>query len=97
MADRIRTALLDRHSMPPVLNGHDVDADLLSPDKVLVASGRILDPSYASAYIFQYETWQDELWDYLDTIGEFGFAHWWLAQAISRVRLIAAVRYRSLA
>lgn len=92
MADRIRTAVLDRHTVPPVLNGHDADADLLSPEKVLTASGRLLDPSYASAYIFQYETWQDELWDYLDTIGEFGFAHWWLAQAISRVRLIAAER-----
>lgn len=92
MADRIRTALLDRPSVPLALNGHDADADLLSPEKVLTASGRILDPTYASAYIFQYETWQDELWDYLDTIGEFGFAHWWLAQAISRVRLIAAER-----
>jgi len=89
MADRIRTAVLERSAPPVILNG---DTDLLSPEKVLTAGARILDPTYAAAYIFQYETWQDELWDYLDTIGEFGFAHWWLAQAISRVRLIAAER-----
>lgn len=89
MADRIRTAVLDRQSVPVTA---PADVDLLSPESVLTASGRLLDPTYAGAYIFQYETWQDELWDYLDTVGEFGFAHWWLAQAISRVRLIAAER-----
>jgi hypothetical protein len=44
--------------------------------------------------LFQYERWQDEIWDYLDIVGEFGYAHWWLAQAISRVRLVAAVRVK---
>lgn len=84
MADRIRTQLLDVDTKTIArLNGHH-------PDMPLVASGQLLDPTYASAHIFNYESWQDELWDYLDTIGEFGFAHWWLSQAIGRVRLIAA-------
>jgi hypothetical protein len=64
--------------------------DLTNPDQVLTAAARFVDPGYSNVAIFQYERWQDELWDYLETIGEFGFAHWWLAQGISRVRVIAA-------
>lgn len=58
--------------------------------EVLTSSARLIDPGYRNVNVFQYETWQDELWAYLDSIGEFGYAHWWLAQAISRVRVIAA-------
>lgn len=58
--------------------------------EVLTSSARLIDPGYRNVNVFQYETWQDELWAYLDSIGEFGYAHWWLAQAISRVRIIAA-------
>lgn len=57
---------------------------------VLTSSARLIDPAYRNLNVFQYETWQDELWAYLDSIGEFGYAHWWLAQSIGRVRLIAA-------
>jgi hypothetical protein len=56
----------------------------------LTAAARLIDPGYRNTYVFQYESWQDELWDYLDTIGEFSYAHWWMAQAMSRVRPIAA-------
>jgi hypothetical protein len=38
----------------------------------------------------QYESWQRELWDYYDDLGEFGYAVTWRANMISRVRLRAA-------
>lgn len=90
MADRLRT-LPERARTLEQTRREPLPADM-SVEDVLTASGRILYPSDANAYIFQYETWQDELWDYLDTIGEFAFAHWWIAAAISRIRLIAAER-----
>lgn len=37
----------------------------------------------------QYESWQRELWDYYDTMGDFGYAVTWRANMISRVRLRA--------
>lgn len=38
----------------------------------------------------QYESWQRELWDYYDTMGDFGYAVTWRANMVSRVRLRAA-------
>lgn len=38
----------------------------------------------------QYESWQRELWDYYDDMGEFGYAVTWRSNMISRVRLRAA-------
>lgn len=37
----------------------------------------------------QYESWQRELWDYYDDMGDFGYAVTWRANMISRVRLRA--------
>lgn len=37
----------------------------------------------------QYESWQRELWDYYDTMGDFGYAVTWRANMVSRVRLRA--------
>src|SRR3990170_4926211 len=37
----------------------------------------------------QYESWQRELWDYYDSMGEFGYAVTWRANMVSRVRLRA--------
>lgn len=42
------------------------------------------------ALVPQYESWQRELWDYYDSLGEFGYAVTWRANMISRVRLRAA-------
>jgi len=36
------------------------------------------------------ESWQDELWRYYTTVGEFNFGVWWLSNMLSRVRLRAA-------
>jgi len=37
----------------------------------------------------QYESWQRELWDYFDTMGDFGYAVTWRSNMISRIRLRA--------
>lgn len=42
------------------------------------------------ALVPQYESWQRELWDYYDTMGDFGYAVTWRANMVSRVRLRAA-------
>jgi hypothetical protein len=85
VTDRRRTSLATRPYVAH--NGHDDNASL-------VAAGQIIPSDPRANILFQYERWQDEIWEYLDTIGEFGYAHWWLAQAISRVRLVAAVRVK---
>lgn len=36
------------------------------------------------------EKWQDEVWRYYDTLGEFNYGIWWLSNMLSRVRLRAA-------
>lgn len=43
-----------------------------------------------SALVPQYESWQRELWDYYDSMGEFGYAVTWRSNMVSRVRLRAA-------
>ena len=87
MADRRRTTLISDAPLALRANGHDDSASL-------VAAGTIIPADSRATVLFQYERWQDEIWDYLDTVGEFGYAHWWLAQAISRVRLVAAERVK---
>jgi hypothetical protein len=37
----------------------------------------------------QYESWQRELWDYYDDMGDFGYAVTWRSNMVSRVRLRA--------
>lgn len=37
----------------------------------------------------QYESWQRELWDYYDSMGDFGYAVTWRSNMVSRVRLRA--------
>lgn len=85
MTDRRRTSLAVYEPRAVARNGHDDSA-------ALTAAGMIIPPDSRANLLFRYERWQDEVWDYLDTVGEFGYGHWWLAQAISRVRLVAAVR-----
>jgi hypothetical protein len=36
------------------------------------------------------ESWQEEVWRYHETLGEFNYGVWWLANMLSRVRLRAA-------
>lgn len=76
--------------VPPSFEPPTVD-DVTPPESMtaaalavtsLVGSRRQLVP--------QYESWQRELWDYYDTMGDFGYAVTWRANMISRVRLRAA-------
>jgi hypothetical protein len=41
------------------------------------------------ALVPQYESWQRELWDYYDEMGDFGYAVTWRSNMVSRVRLRA--------
>lgn len=41
--------------------------------------------------LFNTEEWQTRAWEYYDTVGEFRFGTNWIANALSRVRLIAAM------
>lgn len=54
----------------------------------LTASATILRPIRRLAP--KYDTWQDEVWDYYDRLGELFDGVDWLAKTISRVRLVAA-------
>lgn len=59
----------------------------------LTAAAKILDPNSVGAtkYDIQYESWQEEAWSFYRAEGEFWYGVSWLAQALSRVKLIAAV------
>lgn len=54
----------------------------------VVASATVLKPQKSLSP--QYDSWQEQLWDYYDTIGEFESAVSWKANSLSRVRLLAA-------
>lgn len=66
---------------PPVAPSENLTAAALSVN-ALRGSQRGLVP--------QYESWQRELWDYYDTMGDFGYAVTWRSNMVSRVRLRAA-------
>jgi hypothetical protein len=61
---------------------------LLPGYNTITASAKILPPS--RKFNPQYESWQDEVWEFFDNLGEFEAAVSWKANAMSRVRLIAA-------
>lgn len=57
----------------------------------LVASAAVLTgPRAGSARLGRSQDWQTELWDYYDQIGEYRAGIGWLANAMSRVNLVAA-------
>lgn len=62
--------------------------------------GAIMSPLTAAAQLLsdvqtwrpnQYESWQEEAWDMYASLGEFNFGVEWFGEAVSRVRLHAAV------
>lgn len=59
----------------------------------LVAAAKILNPTSVgrTANEIRYETWQDEAWAFYAAEGEFWYGVTWLAQALSRVKLTAAL------
>lgn len=68
----------------------DVDSDPpeLPSYSALTASARILpkDKRFAP----RYDTWQDQAWELWDRVGEFEYGTSWLANMMSRCRLLAA-------
>ena len=66
-----------------------------SSQDALTAAAKILNPTgvgvSASTHAVQYETWQDEAWAFYHAEGEYWYGVTWLAQALSRVKLLAAV------
>jgi hypothetical protein len=60
------------------------------PVKAVTAAAKILRPTIEDAP--RDEHWHDEAWAFRDTTGELRFAELWLANSLSRVRLIAAQR-----
>lgn len=54
----------------------------------LAASAAIVFPARRTAP--KYDRWQDDAWGFYDSVGEFEFGVSWLANAMSRVRLVAA-------
>lgn len=56
----------------------------------LVASAQILQPT--RSLVLNTESWQEEAWNFYDSMGEFTYAENWLASAMSRIRIRAARR-----
>lgn len=55
----------------------------------MTASAKVIFPVKSMAP--KYVDWQQQGWTYFDTLGEFEFGINWLANTISRVRLVAAI------
>lgn len=71
--------------LPPINEAPHVEPESMTAAALAVHSlvgGR-------RALVPQYESWQRELWDYYDTMGDFGYAVTWRANMVSRVRLRA--------
>jgi hypothetical protein len=66
-------------------------ADAEPPHENLTAAALALNSLVGGrrALVPQYESWQRELWDYYDEMGDFGYAVTWRSNMISRVRLRA--------
>ena len=59
----------------------------------LVASAQVIaspNGNVAKASITHHKGWQNDAWDYYDTIGELRFGVSWISNAMSRVNLVAA-------
>jgi hypothetical protein len=59
---------------------------------IMVGASQPLTGSIREQYALQYRTWQDELWEYTRSIGEFGSVMDWFASGISRMHLTAAIQ-----
>lgn len=60
-----------------------------APEPALTAAASR--PKSAEAQFLRHpENWQNEVWDYYDSLGEFNYGVWWLSNMLSRVRLRAA-------
>lgn len=58
---------------------------------ILTAASQLLDGSGQQQYALIYKEWQNELWAYTQTVGEFGSVMNWFAAGFGRMHLRAAV------
>lgn len=61
--------------------------------EIMVASAQMLHGTARESYVTQYKSWQDELWEYTRSVGEYGSVMDWFASGISRMHLVAAVQH----
>jgi hypothetical protein len=64
----------------------------LLPADVVTASAQLLFGTARESYATQYRTWQDELWNYAKSVGEYGSVMDWFAAGCSRMHLVAAIQ-----
>lgn len=69
--------------------GGDAVTASAAPPPALTAAAAA--PRTAEAqFLRRPDKWQNEVWGYYDTLGEFNYGVWWLSNMLSRVRLRAA-------
>ena len=60
--------------------------------QILVASAQSLQGVNRESYALNYRSWQDELWEYSRSVGEYGSVMDWYASGISRMHLVAGIQ-----
>lgn len=60
--------------------------------RILVGAAQTLTGAAREQYAMNYKTWQDEMWEYTKSIGEFGSVMDWFSAGISRMHLVAATQ-----
>lgn len=60
-------------------------------ETIITASSQLLQGLGRETYAITYKDWQDELWEYYVTVGEFGAVMDWFAAGFGRMHLRAAV------
>jgi hypothetical protein len=79
--------------MPDIVRRERRGRHRASAPEALTAAAKILNPTGVgrSTAEIQYSSWQDEAWSFFEAEGEYWYGVTWLAQALSRVKLVAAV------
>ena len=69
------------------------DANVRADDDrgILTAAAQALLGVSSETYTHQYKTWQEELWEYTRSVGEYGGVMDWFAAGMSRMHLTAAL------
>lgn len=65
-------------------------ASLPAPQPEALTAAAAPPRSPETKFLRRTEKWQNEVWNFHDTLGEFNYGVWWLSNMLSRVRLRAA-------
>lgn len=78
-----------RHRKGARVIDHDVSFEkIVAPQSTLTAAAALLSPKVRRPY--NTEQWQEELWAFYRSLGEFNFGVTWFSEGMSRIRLTAA-------